>query len=1075
LDGRKVRLVVARDITESKKIQNRLEESEEKFSKLFQTHTSSIALVRKKDHIIISVNSAFEELTGIKRDLLENESIQKVMGHLFSNMHGRNFHENLKAGRPIRNHEITLENSANKKITCLLSLSELKLGGDLHYLISLNDISTIKDTENAFMASERRLQNLLDSQTGYVIRTDLAGQITFYNKKYFQDYGFHHGKSPMMATDSIAESHLDAARTTVKNCIVNPGKIFQVELDKIDRNNNLRTSLWDFTYILGETGDSGEIQCVGIDITKRRRAENELQLRDIQFETLFESMAEGAIYHGLDGRVMGINPAAVKLLGIKTGRRQPGLSNFNLFHKHFDEHGIPIRKENHPALIAARDGKKCQQIIGFNDTKIGSIRWMSVTSVPEFQPGASLPFRILSTIHDITEIKKSLLFEKDRSRLLEDDFHRQNIEINKLSKLYQAIIENTGLAIMAADRTGKIGFINPALERMTGYSDSEIIKNHQRIIDFFDPREVNLAFTEITGKTDGDKEDVCQTLIHFMKDRSTEWTFYRKDSTHFPVKINLSTFKDEQDHIEGIVLIFSDITTEREFLQSLRASEEKFTRMFMDHGAVMLLIDPKSGDIRNANHAAGRFYGYDFDLVPRINITQINQASPELVMKRIDEALHQVNQCLIFSHKLNNGKIKLVEVHSTPIITNDITLLFSIIHDVTDREIFKNELAESEARWNFALEGAEEGVWDWNIETQQVFYSKQWLKMMGYQQEEVKNDFSDWELRIHPEDLESCLLNLREHLFGGSDAYINEYRLNRRDGTTIWVIDRGKVVRRSVDGTPLRMVCATKDITNQKLLENTLKDTIEKEKELNNLKSRFISIASHEFRTPLATIMASIESLNSYGARMTEGQKEGKLNKITAQAERLSQFVEDLLKLSKIQNREFLEEFEEIDLKRIILNLADELKPMLDRQQTVIMSFPDNETIINSEPKSVSLIINNLLNNAFKYSPAGGAIKVQLTEVGEGYFIRIIDDGIGIPQSEQQHLFKPFFRGSNTTHFSGTGLGLNIVKELVERLGGTVKINSKLNKGTEVVLFLPKSGIPEIEKAVLSNEENFDH
>lgn len=140
----------------------------------------------------------------------------------------------------------------------------------------------------------------------------------------------------------------------------------------------------------------------------------------------------------------------------------------------------------------------------------------------------------------------------------------------------------------------------------------------------------------------------------------------------------------------------------------------------------------------------------------------------------------------------------------------------SVKEDITARKQIEAALRESEARWKFALEGAGDGVWDWNVQTSKVFFSKQWKAMLGYAEDKIGDSLDEWEKRIHPDDLEEVLAKIDKHFKGQTPNYISEYRLQCKDGTYKWFLDRGKVLEWTADHTPLRVISSLSDITDQK-------------------------------------------------------------------------------------------------------------------------------------------------------------------------------------------------------------------------------------------------------------------
>jgi len=366
-------------------------------------------------------------------------------------------------------------------------------------------------------------------------------------------------------------------------------------------------------------------------------------------------------------------------------------------------------------------------------------------------------------------------------------------------------------------------------------------------------------------------------------------------------------------------------------------------------------------------------------------------------------------------------------------------------------------LRESEARWNFALEGSGDGVWDWNPETNEVFFSTQWKKMLGYADHEIGNTLSEWEKRVHPDDLRRCYDSLEMHFRGETDVYINEHRVMCKDGSYKWILDRGKVVTWKADGKPLRVIGTHSDISERKRYEQMLRQGIEKEKELGQLKSKFISVASHEFRTPLSTIMATSESLLSYRDRMTQSQQDERIIKIKDQVGNLNKIIDEVLHLSKLQTREKELKPEPFNLSLLIHEAIEESRIYSGREVAISFHSSPPNIEVTLDMTSVKRIIDNLISNAIKYSPPGKKMMVGIKESGEHVILTVQDHGMGIPPNELNLLFTPFFRASNVVNIDGTGLGLSIVKESVERHGGKVSVNSVVGEGTLFTVILPKT------------------
>lgn len=260
------------------------------------------------------------------------------------------------------------------------------------------------------------------------------------------------------------------------------------------------------------------------------------------------------------------------------------------------------------------------------------------------------------------------------------------------------------------------------------------------------------------------------------------------------------------------------------------------------------------------------------------------------------------------------------------------------------------------------------------------------------------------------------------------------------------------------------VVCSIRDITARKRIEKELRRSLERERELNDMKSRFISTASHEFRTPLAMIMTSSDLLLNYASRMSEQDRHDRLLKIQAEVRNITALLDDLLTVSRASHAgkaEFNPVY--VDLPALCLKMLQEVRTGIGAGHhfEVVMRGEEREAWIDE--KLLRRVLTNLLSNAIKYSPKGSTIHFELHCAAETKMIRIADEGIGIPEKDRRNLFEAFHRGGNVGTVAGTGLGLTIVKHAVDLHSGTIDVSSGVNSGTVFTLnfpaVLPKEGV----------------
>jgi len=239
-----------------------------------------------------------------------------------------------------------------------------------------------------------------------------------------------------------------------------------------------------------------------------------------------------------------------------------------------------------------------------------------------------------------------------------------------------------------------------------------------------------------------------------------------------------------------------------------------------------------------------------------------------------------------------------------------------------------------------------------------------------------------------------------------------------------------------------------------------LKEALEKEKELNELKSRFVSMASHEFRTPLATILSSLSLVKKYGEQQNKEDQDRHIVKIKSAINNLTDILNDFLSVSRLEEGKIECKPEYTNVREFIEDMAAELFSLRKEGMQFQMEHFGNE-IVFTDPKLLKNIFFNLISNAIKFSNENSGIKITSSISDSDFTLKIEDNGIGISEEDQAHLFERFFRAQNATHIQGTGLGLNIVGKFTELLYGKLTLNSKLMLGTTITIQFNQQALKE--------------
>ena len=296
-----------------------------------------------------------------------------------------------------------------------------------------------------------------------------------------------------------------------------------------------------------------------------------------------------------------------------------------------------------------------------------------------------------------------------------------------------------------------------------------------------------------------------------------------------------------------------------------------------------------------------------------------------------------------------------------------------------------------------------------------------------------------------------------------SKRKLNEEKIIRQQAEMEMVNEEMKKLNANLEATvDIRTNELQTTLNALKTSKEELTISLEKEKEVNDLKSRFVSMASHEFRTPLSTILSSISLISKYITTEEQHKRDKHIDRIKSSVKTLTDILNEFLSLGKIEEGKVDVKSEEFDLPTFINELINEMSVLLKTGQTFKYN---HEGAINTYTDSSLLkhVMINLISNAIKFSPESSILLIETDVSEDTTTIKITDKGIGIPAADQVHLFERFFRATNVTNIQGTGLGLHIVGRYVEILKGTIQYNSEYEKGSTFEIQLPTKIINDFE------------
>jgi len=515
-----------------------------------------------------------------------------------------------------------------------------------------------------------------------------------------------------------------------------------------------------------------------------------------------------------------------------------------------------------------------------------------------------------------------------------------------------------------------------------------------------------------------------------------------------------------------------DMTERMVAAEKLRVSEELYRSVAssISDGLIVVQLD---GRVVAINPAGCRILGVQAqDLV---NINANDGASYQLLTDDLSEPLPREQWPVIRTiqtgerqddrvHPLRrrDGVIAWIQISSHTLRVNAEAPPFAVVatfRDITLERQAAQALAISEERWKFALDGAGDGVWDWDAVGDRMFYSHRWKAMLGCEDEEVSDRIQELIDRIHPDDRPATVTALQDYLQRDHGLFQAEFRMRHKLGHDVWILSRGRVVSRDTQGQPLRVAGPDSDITPLKRAEQVLREKQSAEA-ASAAKSEFLSRMSHEIRTPLNAVNGFAQLLKlQLGSMPQASQHLSFVDQILHGSQHLMALVNDVLDLQKVEAGILTLRAEPLTLLDEVRQCTAMLGPLASQRAITLQANIDPACKVNADRQRLRQILMNIGSNAIKYNQAGGSVWFDTEVRSDGATaLSIRDTGPGMSPQQLGRLFQPFERlGRETSSIEGSGLGLIITRSLIEAMGGSMEIRSQPGSGTRVNIVLPSA------------------
>ena len=640
-------------------------------------------------------------------------------------------------------------------------------------------------------------------------------------------------------------------------------------------------------------------------------------------------------------------------------------------------------------------------------------------------------------------IQQSEIYEQLQklNRELEQRVKTRTQELANINQTLESLIEASPRAIFTLDLADKVQIWNPAAERMFGWSETELRDRQNPII---------------SEATVPEYRAIKQAIANKITPKSLEISRYKKDGSPIEIVFSAAPLIDSQDRLSGMVAVVADISEQKRQAEQVRLLQSVVVNT---NDAILITeaesINEPGPKIIYVNEAFTRTTGYTLE--------EVLGKTPRILQgaRTNRQALDEVRQALetwqpVTVETINyrkDGSEFWVEFSIVAVSNKQgqYTHWISVQRDITERKRTESALRRSDERFRRLVENALDIITIIDPAGYIHYSSPSVAEVLGYQPTQLtRKRFFDY---IHPEDRGFASQGIIQVLQQTSAILPIEFRCQHENGS--WRVLEA-VSQKFIDDTPEpRIVINSRDITERKRLEE-VRLALGKERELSAMKTRFFSMASHEFRTPLSTALAAAQLLeNSASVWQDESKRIRNLTRIQDSVKNMVQLLDDILTINRAETGKLEFDPKPIDLVGFCRQLIEEIQLSTDATHELIFSCPQTHLKAYLDKKLLRSILANLLSNATKYSPQGGKVSIDLDTVDNSAQLVIRDCGIGISPEDMNQLFEPFNRGKNVARIPGTGLGLVVVKKCVDLHSGKISLKSSKNKGTTVTVILP--------------------
>jgi PAS domain S-box-containing protein len=820
-----------------------------------------------------------------------------------------------------------------------------------------------------------------------------------------------------------------------------------------------------------------------IDNTERRRAERALRESEAKFRALFEGASQGVVLHD-EKEILEINPAGVRILGRQSASELVGMDPRKV--------SPPFQSNGEPSNVAGdRFIAECMAN--------GSARFDWLACDPH---GKEIPLEVILTriewsgrqiiqafITDITERKQAERAQLKANQELQREVEQRTRAEESLKQRVRLSTLNAELALALNAGTELQSMLQRSCELVVQHLDVAFVRiwTLNAGTEMLELQASAGHYTHLNGPHGRVK--VGQYKIGLIAETkkplltNTVQTDPRVSDKDWAAREGMVAFAGYplliEDRVLGVLAMFARRPLADDTLQTLGSiadslalgierkraqtalaeSESRFSAAFQASPIFIAIARMTDGRFVLVNDSFVNWSGFSRAEVLEKNTAELGLWQDPQERETFWEELRRSGfipprECRM---RNRNGKPFVMLISSEVIQVNRVPHMLSMALDITQRKRAEEELRasearlrESEARFSAAFQASPVFISVMRMSDQKyVLANDALLAWLGRPREEVLGrtsaELAMWENLAEREQI------WRE-LSDGSSIRQRECRWRNRKNEVFTVLISAERV--TVDNQP-HVLSLVLDISQRKNAEVEILKALAREKELSQLKSNFVSMVSHEFRTPLGIIQSSAELLREFYTRMESEERDDQLDSIFRNTRRMAGMMEEILVLSRLDAGKLEFQPTSLDLNAFCRRVVDEVRSATNRRCPIELSLNSLPRDAQADERLLGHIFTNLLSNAVKYSESGATVHFAFERNGTEAVGTVRDRGVGISAEDQQKLFTAFHRGANVGSRPGTGLGLMLVKRCAELHGGKVRVSSEIGEGTTVVVTLP--------------------